>query len=619
MPLLDLANELLAAIARLLDADADIDALVRTNRRLYSLLIADLYRHNARHCSASSLYWAANTGRRDTLERAIETGVRIADHVLLPSAAENGHVDVVRLLLKDGGADVAVTDEGGWTPLGAAARQGHAEVVEILVDAGADMKTGYIGWTPLNVAANSGHADVVRYLLDKGADIEHRSESGWTPLKSASCNGHTATVTLLLGRGADVRAAADRGWTALHSAANSGHGKIVQLLVDHGADPAIATVDGWTPLTLAADKGKTEAVRALLDMGADISLACGNGWTPLTLASDSGHADIVKLLLDHGADIMSPCNHGWTPLSLAAGADRPRVVKLLLEYGANISATNDAGWSALLTAADRGHRDVVEVLLAHGADVKAATHSGWTALHAVAENGDIELAKLLLQSGADSMTGNRSGWTPFHIAAHNNRAELVEFFLGHPGTDVLRKDNNGRTAAFHAAMRNSIDVLDVMLSGSLSATAVVDIEDDYGTPPVVAATRNGHIDIVRKLLAATKYDLDSVDVFGRSIMYWAERTGNKELLALVKEHASRQNGHGDVEMATEIMGNPVRWVEDSCWCEVCTRCTVLGTTSWECPKCDEGCFLICAECYESGRRCRDTMHELVPHLCNRIE
>jgi len=617
MPLLDLANELLAAVARFLDADGDIDSLVRCNRRLYHLLVADLYRHNAQHHEGSALRWAARHGRRETLERAIDTGVRLADFVLLPLAAEGGYLEMARLLLEQGGADVAVSDEGDWLPLGAAARQGHREVVELLMDAGADLETGYLGWTPLNVAANSGHVDVVRYLLDKGADMEHRSESGWTPLKSAACNGHTATVTLLLQRGADVRAAADRGWTALHSAANSGHGDIVQLLIDHGADPALPTMDGWTPLTLAADKGKTDAVRALLCKGADISLACGNGWTPLTLASDSGHVDIVKLLLEHGANVMSPCNHGWTPLSLAAGADRATVVKLLLEHGANIAATNDAGWSALLTAADRGHRDVVEALLAHGADVQAHTHSGWTALHAVAENGDLELAKLLLQAGANPMTGNRSGWTPFHIAAHNNRADLVQFFMGHPGTNFVQKDNNGRTAAFHAAMRNSVDVLDVMLSGDMNKSEVVDVEDDYGTAAIVAATRNGHAAVVRRLITVSNYDMASTDIFGRDLLYWAERSGNVDLLAIVKEHAA-QKGY-DSELPSETAGNPVRWVDDSCWCEVCTRCTVLGTTSWECPDCDEGCFLICAECYEFGKRCRDTTHDLVPHLCNRIE
>ncbi|PHH92703.1 hypothetical protein CDD83_5940 [Cordyceps sp. RAO-2017] len=619
MSLLPLANELLVAIAQRLDSEKDINALARTNRRLYQLLIAHLYRHNARWSGSSALYWAARVGRGETLQRAVTVGAKLHEHGLLSLAAEYGQEGIVHLLLAVDGIDLNVKHGSQWTPLAVASRKGHLGVARMLVKAGADLRVGYDGWTPLNVAANSGHVEIVRFLCDSGSSVGEPSDTGWTPLKSAACNGHREVVELLLGRGANVHAAAERDWTPLHSAASFGHAAIVGLLVDHGAKMGVATLDGWTPLTLAADKGRVEAVKMLIKMGADISQACGNGWTPLTLASDSGHVDVVQLLLSSGANVKSTCNNGWTSLSLASGASHLAVAKLLLNHGADVAATNDAGWSALLIASDRGHHDLVALLLERGADVTTANRNGWTALHAAAENGDDDVAKLLLAAGADPMAGNRSGWSPLHVAAHNNHFLIVDLILRMPGLDVSHKDNNGRTAMFHAAMRGNVDVVEQFLSRSIA----LDVPDAYGTTALTAAVRNGHDAVVRQLLG---YDTPRSpihpaleDGLGRSIVWWAERSGSTDMPALVREYVQAAPGSPLGGEIFDFQPGPVFFVEDSCWCEVCTRCTVLGTTSFECPICDGGCFLICAECHESGFRCRSDAHQLVPHQCNRVE
>jgi ankyrin repeat protein len=51
-------------------------------------------------------------------------------------ASRNGHLEVVRLLLR-AGADPGVTSESGATALRWATRAGNAEVVEVLKRAGA--------------------------------------------------------------------------------------------------------------------------------------------------------------------------------------------------------------------------------------------------------------------------------------------------------------------------------------------------------------------------------------------------------------------------------------------------------------------------------------------------
>ncbi|KAG8407429.1 hypothetical protein J3459_018507 [Metarhizium acridum] len=178
MSLSGLANELLVAVAEFLDAERDIDAFAKSNKRLYSLLIAHLYRYNADNSNASALVWAAKTGRVETLQRAVSTGVKVHEFALLPIASEEGHLNFASLLLRTPGVDVNVKNEDGWTSLVLASKHGHVDLVNLLLAANADLQTNYAGWTPLNMAANDGHLEVARLLLKKGADVSVPSQTG---------------------------------------------------------------------------------------------------------------------------------------------------------------------------------------------------------------------------------------------------------------------------------------------------------------------------------------------------------------------------------------------------------------------------------------------------------
>ena len=82
-------------------------------------------------------------------------------------AAWNGHLNVVKLLLKNIRTDVNKSDMVGRTPLHLASHRGHGEIVEALLKDNrirvnmADRE----GFTPLIEAAFSGMVEVVRHLL----------------------------------------------------------------------------------------------------------------------------------------------------------------------------------------------------------------------------------------------------------------------------------------------------------------------------------------------------------------------------------------------------------------------------------------------------------------------
>ena len=103
---------------------------------------------------------------------------------ILHQMASGGHSKSVKALV-DAGADVNVrqkTHQG--TPLQYAANNGHLEVVQILLKGKAAVDAAdSIGRTPLMWAATSGKKDVAEALLSAGAKVNQTTNTGWTALR----------------------------------------------------------------------------------------------------------------------------------------------------------------------------------------------------------------------------------------------------------------------------------------------------------------------------------------------------------------------------------------------------------------------------------------------------
>jgi ankyrin repeat protein len=91
--------------------------------------------------------------------------------------------------------------------LALASQQGHADVVKLLLDAGEDPnrynpKGNHAHSTPLHQAALGGHEDLVRLLVERGArlDIKDTIYEG-KPLAWAEYGGHTAIAEYLRSTG----------------------------------------------------------------------------------------------------------------------------------------------------------------------------------------------------------------------------------------------------------------------------------------------------------------------------------------------------------------------------------------------------------------------------------
>lgn len=203
-PLLDYAARNWYINARVKDEEvamASVDMVVSFLRNTSKVMCAEQVRQDyldryseQRLFSTTGIHVAASLGMDIVLGRLLEVesqaDVRDSrDRTPLSWAAENGHLKVVKLLLKKR-VDINVKDKNGTTALHWAAGEGHKAVMLLLLQQkGADIEMKEDGdGTP----------------QQKGADIEIKEKGGGTPLARAIENGSEAIVNLLLEEGANV-------------------------------------------------------------------------------------------------------------------------------------------------------------------------------------------------------------------------------------------------------------------------------------------------------------------------------------------------------------------------------------------------------------------------------
>ncbi|XP_034482244.1 E3 ubiquitin-protein ligase mind-bomb [Drosophila innubila] len=241
-----------------------------------------------------------------------------AGHTALQAASQNGHIEVIQVLLRHA-VDVEIEDKDGDRAVHHAAFGDEAAVIEILAKAGADLNArNKRRQTSLHIAVNKGHLNVVKTLLTLGCHPSLQDSEGDTPLHDAISKEHDEMLSLLLDFGADITLNNNNGFNALHHAALKGNPSAMKILLTKTNRPWIVEEkkdDGYTALHLAALNNHVEIAELLVHMGkANMDRQNVNLQTALHLAVERQHVQIVKLLVQDGADLNIADKDGDTPL-----------------------------------------------------------------------------------------------------------------------------------------------------------------------------------------------------------------------------------------------------------------------------------------------------------------
>ena len=159
-----------AAVVKVASSDGSIPGSTGEGLRA---LLKKLYECHVSDDAVEELVKAAANGDALRCEEILKhaegdiNGV-FASHTALQAASQNGHLEVIKVLLKYQ-SDVEIEDKDGDRAVHHAAFGDEPGVIELLKQVNADLNArNKRRQTPLHIAVNKGHIGVVKALLELG-------------------------------------------------------------------------------------------------------------------------------------------------------------------------------------------------------------------------------------------------------------------------------------------------------------------------------------------------------------------------------------------------------------------------------------------------------------------
>lgn len=210
------------------------------------------------------------------------------------------------------------------------------------------------------------------------------------------------------------------------------------------------------------------------------------------------------------------------------------VTVLLNNLGADKNFKDKDGDTPLMNAALHDHLPVVETLLNAGADVNISNNLGNTALHFAASGGFAGVACALLDAGANFNTTDQHGLTPLRVAIAHGHLLVVKTLL-----DAGAHETN---ALVMAAYEGEDEMVDALLNSGANKDAFgqKDGTGDYKWTPLTIASEEGHLRVVKTLLAA-RAEVNAVNSSGVSALFSAAKEGYNDIVCTLLRGGADKN------------------------------------------------------------------------------
>ena len=508
----------------------------------------------------TALWLAASEGRSDVMKILLDKmadpkNTRIDGITALMTASVGGHVDAVKLLLENG-ADATATDKDGLTCLMNAAENGNVEVLKALaghVDDKAFLDAvSTTGYNALTIASAHGHAGAIEFLVEAGANVGAVDDNGVTALMYAAASNHVDAMKMLVEKGqAEIDFKHSHGGTALLEASTGGAKDAIKFLLDSGCQFDFVDNDGVSPLMAVASQGSIDGQTAIIEalqkvkseaeMKEHINMFSYSGGSSVMFAAAGGHVNCTKQLIGLGADVNA--------IARATPDYLEKLKKMVEEGTVTEDEPNVDGVTALHVAAQGGHLEVVDILIEAGADVTVLDDEKRSAIMLSVKGNYGDVSKSLVKAGADPNTSYTDDEGKTHnllfdaIMVENDDFAKV---LIEKGADLDFTDDKKVTTLLQASHRGLSNITEKLLEKN-SKPEYLNAASEDAITPLIAAASEGHVEIVKQLIAAGA-DVNAKDKDGTTSLMAASARGHaeaaKELLkAKADVNAQNTDGH----------------------------------------------------------------------------
>eukprot|EP01041_Mallomonas_annulata_P001173 gene1173-2281_t len=445
----------------------------------------------------------------DTLLKAFSDkttlDINVADNknfTLLHCAAEEGHIEVVKLLtrlnanihakdseqrlplhlaclrthmfiakcLVECNADINVEDFDGNTPLFYACLGGSLELAKWLIASGAIVnKSNKRGNSCLHAACQIGHKDMALWLVQAGISLELKNNSGHTAIDFANESQHQGLAKILEKKLEDLKAINKtriEQLTLFHDACIGPDVTLVEEFLQNGADPNAKNENESISLHFSCASGQEETTKLLIARGAIVNTANNTGLTPFHCACLGGHLSLAKYLVHQvGVDFQKKTKTDTNALHQSAHNGHLKVVKWLVSLGVSIESIKDDGFTVMHEACRGGHSAVVKYLVKQSIPLTIVTRDGISTMQVACAMGYLELAQWLHTEGVSIDNADNFGITPFLASCAAGQMRTIKWLVS---LGVNTRMKGGKidvldTALHHTCRTGHMDVVKYLM------------------------------------------------------------------------------------------------------------------------------------------------------------
>ncbi|SHG95327.1 ankyrin repeat domain-containing protein [Flagellimonas flava] len=248
---------------------------------------------------------------------------------------------------------------------------------------------------------------------------------------------------------------------------------------------------------------------------------CSIGWSQDTRVSPKKIDTFFKALKENDLQTVkkSPTHFkdvkdsaGFYPISIVVRQKHPELLKVLLDKGANPNLANhdNLRTTALMQCSNVNSPEMARLLLEAGADVNSIDKNGDPVIHWSAYYGQTELTKLFLKHGAKTDLASIHAKGVLQVALKEWKSEIVALLLKN-GVTTVSLDSEKQTLA-DAVKLNELNTLSQIVSEQNANST-----DASGTPLLVIASEEGHLETV-KLLLSKGADINGMNPTGHTAL-----------------------------------------------------------------------------------------------------